>query len=497
MANWCAWRLPRAVPMRDAIRRPVSAGARKGLALALVVALAGCSFAPPYRPPVTAAPIAFKEAGPWRPAHPADAGPAADWWTAFGDPELDRLEATIAASNPSYAGALGRYEQAQAYLAQAKAVLLPTVNIGTGPTGITANKQSANRPLRSPSQPTYYAADTVAGDVSYELDLWGRVRNGVAAGKAEVQASGDDLAALRLSLERQLASTYLALRGYDQQLILLGQTVDAYGQADALTQRRFKGGIASALDTGRSGAILGEAQAQLADVKAARALAEHAIGSLVGVEASTFSLPPAKIAFTLPDIPVGLPSTLLQRRPDVAAAERRMFAANAEIGVAKAAFFPSISLGGQGGFQNTGLPSLFTAPNIFWSIGPSAVLNLFDGGRRRAQVAIARAAWDQATADYRGAVLTALQEVEDQLATLHHLDDEAAAENRALDGAATAERTALNRYNKGATDYLEVVTAQATALRIRRTVLDLSTRRLQASARLMIALGGGWQASSG
>ena len=464
---------------------------RRGLALIVAGALAGCSFAPPYHPPVTATPVAFKEAGPWQLAQPADTAPAANWWTAFGDPTLDRLETRVAASNPTYAGALGRYEQAQAYLQQARAGLLPQVGISTD---VTANKQSAHRPLRSANQPTYYPADTIAGNVNYELDLWGRIRNSVRAGKAQVQASGDDLASLRLSLERQLATTYLQLRGLDQQLKLLGQTVDAYQQADALTRRRFSGGIASALDTGRSGAILGEAQAQLEDVRAARALAEHAIASLVGTEASAFTIAPAAVPFNLPEIPAGLPSTLVERRPDIAAAERRMFAANAEIGVAKAAFFPSISLGGQGGFQNTGLPSLFTAPNIFWSIGPSAVLSLFDGGRRRAQVALARAAWDQATADYRTAVLGAFQEVEDGLAQLHHLGDEAMAENRALDGAAAAERTALNRYNKGATDYLEVVTAQATALRIRRTVLDLSTRRLQATARLMVALGGGWTA---
>ena len=455
----------------------------------VAASLAGCSFAPQYKPPVIQAPFAFKEAGSWQLARPADSGPPTDWWTTLGDSTLNALELRIANSNPTYAGALGRYEQAEAYLREAKADLFPHVGLNTD---LTRNKQSAHRPLRSANQPTYYPADTVGGNAGYELDLWGRVRNSVKAGKAEVQASGDDLAALRLDLERQLATTYLSLRGYDQQLKLLSATVDAYAQADALTERRFKGGIADALDTGRSGALLGEAQAQLEDVRAARALSEHGIASLVGEQASTFALAPALVEFALPAVPTGLPSILLQRRPEIAAAERRMFAANAEIGVAKAAFFPSISLTGSGGFQNTGLPGLFTAPNIFWSVGPSAVLSLFDGGRRRAQVAVARAAWDQSTADYRAAVLTAFQEVEDQLSQLHHLGAEAAAEDRAQTQAALAERTSLNRFDKGAVDYLDVVTAQTTALRIRRSAIDLATRRAQAAVRLMAALGGGW-----
>ena len=222
-----------------------------------------------------------------------------------------------------------------------------------------ANRQSDNCPLRGANQPNHYPADTIDGDVGYELDLWGRVRNSVAAGKAEAQASQDDLAAIRLSLEAELANAYLTLRGYDEQLVLLSATVDAYAKADGVTQRRFAGGIASGIDTGRSGAQLAEAQAQMSDVQSARALTEHAVASLVGTPASSFSLPVAQVALAIPSIPLGLPSTLLQRRPDVAAAERRMSAANSEIGVAKAAFYPSISLGGQGGFQNTGASQSF------------------------------------------------------------------------------------------------------------------------------------------
>lgn len=459
-------------------------------ALMLATALAGCSFAPAYHPPVTPAPVAFKEAAGWTEAKPADLAARGPWWALYGDATLDGLETRIDRDNPTLAGALGRYDEATAYLAQARAGLFPQIGVSTD---VERDRQSDNRPLRGTGQPDTYGAASIGGSVSYELDLWGRLRNSVAAGRAEAQASADDLAAIRLSLESELATSYMALRGYDAQRALLSATVDAYAKADAMTERRFQGGIASGIDTGRSGTQLAEAQAQLADVEAARALTEHAIASLVGTPASNFAITPAVVALTLPSVPIVLPSTLLERRPDVAAAERRMAAANSEIGVAKAAFYPSISLGGQGGFQDAGLPSLFTAPNIFWSIGPSAVLSLFDGGRKRAQLAVARAAWTQATATYRGQVLQAFQDVEDNLAQLHHLGDEAQAEDRAVTQAGQTERLSLNRYVKGAVTYLDVVTAQTTALRTRRVALDLSTRRLQASVGLIRATGGGWQ----
>lgn len=467
--------------------------ARPTLALVAMMALAGCNLAPSYHPPLATAPLAFKEAGPWIAAAPADHGQRADWWAIYGDARLDALEKRIDTDNPTLAGALGRYDAARAYLSLARADLLPRVGIGAD---VTRNRQSDNRPLRGANQLDLYDADTVGGNAGFELDLWGRVRNTVVQGRAEAEASADDLAAVKLSLQGELAIAYLALRGYDQQIALLAATVDAFAKADRMTQRRFVGGIASSIDTGRSGAQLGEAEAQLADTRAARALTEHAIASLVGTPASQFTLAVATEDIPLPAIPQLLPSTLLQRRPDVAAAERRMFAANAAIGVARAAFYPSISLGGQAGFQNTGLPSLLTAPNIFWSIGPGAVLNLFDGGRRRAQLNVARANWTQATAAYRDKVLQAFREVEDNLAQLHHLGDEAVFEQRAATQAGQVEALSLNRYAKGADSYLDVVTAQTTALRVRRSVIDLRIRQLQASARLMRALGGGWDGGS-
>ena len=452
--------------------------------------LAACSLAPAYRVPVTPVPVAFMEAGPWVAAQPADLTPRGAWWAPYGDATLDTLERRVDTDNPTLAAALGRYDQAAAYLGQARSGLFPTVGLNAD---ATRNRQSDHRPLRGSNQPDLYPADTFGGSASYELDLWGRVRNSVAAGKDAVAASKDDAAAVKLGLETNLAASYVALRGYDDQLQLLSATVAAYAQADAITQRRFHGGIASGVDTSRSGTQLAEAQAQLSDVLASRALTEHAIASLIGTPASGFTIAVAKTEFAMPAIPLGLPSTLLQRRPDVAAAERRMAAANAQIGVAKAAFFPAISLGGSGGFQNTGLPGLFSAPNIFWSIGPSAVLNLFDGGRRRAQLAVAKAIWTQSTDDYRYQVLQAFREVEDDLAQLHYLGDEASSETKAGKQASQTEALALNRYVKGASTYLDVVTAQATALRVRRTSIDLKTRQLQASVRLMSALGGGWQ----
>ena len=465
------------------MRRPTCA------AMFAMTALAGCSLAPAYRPPVAETPVAFKEAGPWTPAAPTTAA-SSDWWVAFGDPVLNGLEAQVATANPTLQGALGRYQQAQGYLGEVRSALLPTASVQAG---ITQNRQSDNRPLRGSNQPNEYAADTIGGSLAWDLDLWGGLHNRVAAGKAEVEATGDDLAAIRLGLEAEVATDYVQLRGLDAQTKLLAATVDDYTQADALTQRRFRGGIASGIDIARSGEALADARAQAADIAAARALVEHAIASLVGRPASDFAIIPTDGEPAIPSVPVGIPSTLLQRRPDIAAAERRMFEANAGIGVARAAFYPSISLGASGGFQNTALTGLISAPNSFWGIGPSAVLSLFDGGRRRAELAVARAAWAVATAAYRERVLLAFQQVEDGLAQLHHFGDEGQAEDEAARQAREAERQALIRYDKGVVTYLDVSTAQATALQVRRRAIDLQTRRLDASIRLIRAAGGGWQ----
>lgn len=463
---------------------------RRALAALLgLTALAGCSMAPPYRPPAVTVPAAYTETGPWVPAAPGDAAPSQTWWTAFGDGTLDALEMRLTTDSPSLAAAVGRYDMARAYLAEVRAGLFP--QIGAQAT-VTQNRQSDNRPLRGQKQPDLYAADTLGGQVSYEADLWGRVRNSVAAGRADAEASADDLAAVRVALQAQLATDYIALRGYDREIDLLQRTVEAYSRADAMTRRRFAGGIANGMETGQSATQLAEAQGQLADLRNARALTEHAIAALVGTTPSGFSITVSSAPLPVPAVPVSLPSTLLQRRPDVAAAERRMFAANRRIGVARAAFFPSLLLGGQGGVQNTALAGLASAPNLFWSVGPNVLLTLFDGGRNRARVAAARAGWEQATADYRLRVLGAMQNVEDGLSRLHHLGDEATAEERAAQQAAQVEQLAMRRYEKGAVSYLDVVTAQTTALRTQRQAIEIDTRRQEATIGLFKAVGGGW-----
>jgi NodT family efflux transporter outer membrane factor (OMF) lipoprotein len=456
---------------------------------AVAFLVAGCSFAPDYKAPVTNVPQTFKESDVWKNAAPSDLRPDDKWWKAYGDAILDNLEQQVSDSNPTLAVALARNDQALAYLAASRADLFPQIGVSTD---LTKDRQSDNRPLRGGGEPDVYQADTVEGQISYELDLWGRIRNSIAASKAQAIASSEDMAAVKLSLESELALNYMALRGFDRQIELLKATVEAYAQAEAMTQRRFAGGVATGIDVGQSGTQLAEAESQLDDVQSARALTEHAIASLVGTPASSFSISTQSTQLGLINVPPLLPSELLQRRPDIAAAERRVAAANAEIGVARAAFFPSISLTGDVGYQNTGLPGLFTAPNILWSLGPSALLTLFDGGAHRAQVDVARSAWTQATAEYRNHALRAFQEVEDDLAQLHHLHAEALAENRAVIQAGQVEKLSLNRYVLGAVSYLDVVTAQATALRVRRNAIDLNTRLLQSNIHLVEAIGGGW-----
>jgi len=464
--------------------------ASAGIALAL---LSSCSLAPPLKVPSVPTAVAYKELGPWTMAQPADRLPRDSWWTLYDSAELDQLETRLIAGNPTLAAALGNYAQAKALSDQARAGLFPTLGVGAS---VTRNRESVNAPLRGPTTPVNYNNDTVGGSIGYELDLWGQIRNEVAAGEANAAASAADLENARLSLIGQLADDYIQLRSLDRDSAILDATVAAYARALTLTQQRHDAGIAPGLDVSQAQTQLDAARSQVAQTLAQRALMEHAIAALLGESASSFSLKPQIVAITLPQIPSGVPSTLLERRPDIAAAQRRMVAANANIGVARAAYYPSLTLGAQGGYQSTSISNWLTAPSSFWAIGPNALLSVFDGGLRRAQVAQARAQFDTAAANYRGIAIGAFQQVEDSLATLNHYHDAAEEEKAALDAAQRTLDLSMALYVKGAVDYLTVVTSQTAVLQTQLESLSLDTQRLRASVDLIRALGGGWEDSA-
>jgi NodT family efflux transporter outer membrane factor (OMF) lipoprotein len=461
---------------------------------ALTLLLSACSLAPPLKTPVVPPGDAYKELGPWTQAQPADRLPRDSWWTLYDNQELDELQTKLIAGNPTLAAALADYAQAKALTDQARAGLFPTLGLNAS---TQRARESVHAPLISPTTPRYYDDNTFAGSVSYELDLWGQIRNEVAEAKANAAASAADLENARLSLIAQLVDDYIQLRSLDRATEILDETVSTYTRALKLTEQRHDAGIAPGLDVSQAQTQLDAARSQAAQTLAQRALMEHAIAALLGVSASTFSIKPQIVDVALPQIPSGVPATLLQRRPDIAAAQRRMMAANANIGVARAAYFPTITLGATGGFQSTAYSNWLSAPSSFWAIGPNALLSVFDGGLRRAQVAQARAEFDVSAANYRSVVVSAFQQVEDSLATLNHYHDAGAEEKAAVDAAQRTLDFAMALYKQGATDYLTVVTSQTALLQTQLQALNLDTLQLSASVDLIRALGGGWEDPAG
>lgn len=448
--------------------------------------LAACSLAPAYRPPETPVPPAYKEVAGWVPATPLDAAPRGPWWEAFGDPVLNDLETRAEAASPTLAAALARYDQARAGTRVETSALFPQIGV-TG--DASRQRLSGNRPLGS-GTPQTYNDFAVGGSLDYELDLWGRIRNSVSAARGEEAASAADLASAKLSLQASVADAYIRLRGLDAEADLLNRTVAAFDRAYRLTSTRHDGGIASGIDVNRARTTLSNARAQVSAIANQRAATEHELAALTGAVASDFSVPAKVQALEAPEVSPGQPSELLQRRPDVSAAERRMFAANARIGVARAAFFPKIALGLSGGWETTGAP-LLSVPSSFWGLGPlSAALSLFDGGRRKAQVALSRAEYDELAANYRDTVFTAFRQVEDGIAGQRLLAKQRVDQRDAAQAAQRTSDIALTRYRDGASDYLEVVTAQTAALDAQRALLAVEIDRMRASVALVKALGG-------
>ena len=464
---------------------------RRTAALALAGALlAGCDLAPHYKVPTVAVPVSYQDAEIWRTATPADTKLPTDWWKGFGDPVLDKLEDQLNAQNYTLVTATATYDQARANAAEAVAGLFPYFGVQGG---LAKTLNGGQNELKAHALvPDFLLRNTASGYLSYEVDFWYQIHNQVVAGKASAQASGADLAFIRLSLEAELADDYMLLRGLDALEDLLQHTVVAYGQALDVARNRYTGLVASDMDVQRAAAQLESVRAQLEDVRARRALAEHAIATLVAVPAPAFTMAPSLAPINLPPMPSSVPSTLLQRRPDIAAAERQVAAANALIGVARAAFFPNIALNAVGGVQNANL-AMFNAPSAFFSLGPGLYLPVFEGGLLQAQEAATVATFNGLTAQYRNTVLGAFQEVQDALAQLKYYGAEEVDDRRAVTAAQNTLDMSMALYKDGATNFLEVVVAQEQLLSAQQLLLQLETQYLQAGVKLVRALGGGWQ----
>ncbi|HEY5072562.1 MAG TPA: efflux transporter outer membrane subunit [Caulobacteraceae bacterium] len=456
----------------------------KTASLLAALGLAGCLVGPNYVRPSAPMSAAYKEARGWAPAQPSDAADRRDWWRVFGDPVLDDLEARVTVSNQNLAAAEAAYRQARALTAQQRAALFPTVSL-TASVNVTGG--GGGRGTVTTYQPGVGA--------SWAPDIWGAVRRGIENAGDTAQASAADLANARLSAQMELAADYIALRQFDEEKRLLDTTIAAYQRSLAINQNKYRAGVSARSDVFSAQSQLDSTKAQDVDLIQQRARVEHAIAILTGAPPAQLDLPAASWNLRLPEIPSALPSTLLQRRPDIAANERLAAAANAQIGVATAAYYPSVNLTGQAGFAANELSGIFSASNFVWSLGASAAETIFDAGARRARVAAARAAYDQAVANYRQTVLTAFGQVEDNLAAQRVLGSEESLRASASSAADASERIARNQYRAGQADYTTVIVAQATALGDRTALLQVQAARLTTAVDLIAALGGGWTAA--
>ncbi|CAM5438231.1 RND transporter OS=Stutzerimonas stutzeri OX=316 GN=CXK95_08725 PE=3 SV=1 [Stutzerimonas stutzeri] len=467
--------------------------------IVMTLALGACTLGPDYQRPQLPEAAAFKQAEGWKLAAPADQTLGQAWWRLYGDADLDALVARLNVSNQNIAGAEAQYRQARALVRGARAGFFPTLsgNVGKTRSGQGTGGSTTTLPDGSTVRSSGGGGISQSYDLnvaaSWELDIWGRLRRGLESSRAGMQASAADLAAVRLSLQAELVQNYLQLRVLDAQKRLLDSTVQAYARSLRITENQYRAGIVGRADTAQARTQLKSTEAQAIDLQYQRAQLEHAIAVLIGVPPAELAIAEHEAIPNLPAVPLVLPSQLLERRPDVAAAEREVIAANAEIGVAKTAWFPSLSLSAAGGYRSGTLDNWIQTPNRFWSIGPEFAMTLFDGGLIRSQIEQAEAGYDQTVATYRQTVLDSFREVEDYLVQLRVLDEEAVVQREALDAAQQSLRLIENQYRAGTVDYLSVVTVQTTALNNQRTNLTLLGDRLVTSVQLIAALGGGWQ----
>ena len=471
--------------------------------LMCLVFFAGCSFAPKYVKPEAQTPAAFKEltteqfneTDGWKTAEPKDDVLRGQWWEMFHEPELNALEDQLAVSNQTVAAAFANFLAARAVVKQTQSQYFPTV---TATPSVTRSRQSSLRTQSSSSPaPLTVTEYSLPFDASWELDFWGRIRNTVKANSLEAQATLADLENVRLTVQAEVAADYFQLRVLDAQKQLLDATVLAYQESLKLTQVQYDAGMASGQDVAQAGTQLNTTLAQATDLGIQRAQLEHAIATLLGQPASSFSIATNSLTPKPVAIPFGVPSQLLERRPDVAAAERRVAEANAQIGVARAAYFPTITLSGSAGYQSTSVENLFSGPGLVWSVGASLAQTLFDAGLRKAVTEQARAKYQGTVANYRQTVLTAFQEVEDNLSTLRILSQELQQQNAAVESSQRYLTLANARYQSGMDSYLDVITAQTALLSNQRTALNLRMEQMTASVQLIKALGGGWDVSHG